>query len=142
MDNNPLDMIDPQPKVTSKLIALTKNRLGKLERKQITLLEFDKEMAYLAILPEYGFDELHYFAPPTAPQAVKDFYAMSISRRKLAPKDFWERPEVWQYFETKQLIATRNKIIYNWLAELKERLKDDFISCDKVKKRMYEFVDN
>lgn len=131
---------DKDSSLTMELINLCVEYLKKLFTRQITLLEFQKEVAYIAIQDKYGFTELRPKPFPTPiPEALQEYYRLSKPERMKIPDKFWKSHEISQYIKEKDKISIINKSNYHWLYELKGILSFDDVAVQKIQSKIYAF---
>lgn len=129
--------------LTAELVNLCIAYLEKLFTKQITLLEFQKEVAYIATQDKYGFNELRARPfPIPIPEALQEYYRLTEPERSRIPDRFWKNPEIDIYIKERHKILVLNRGNYGWLCELKETLSFDPIMVQKIQSRLYDFEES
>lgn len=102
-----------------KLPIMGKELLRKLQNKEITVQEFDKEIAYWLI--SYVQD-MFYKHTIEQPPEIRDYY----ERRRLdfdftLPQSFWNQPHIREWLAKDHLVRSENLSNRYWLNKL---LKD------------------
>jgi len=142
-------VFDRYTKKQKECCWLANQLLKKLNDKQLTLEDFEKEIAYWYIT---DFLEQCYYKPlPTKPEAVKEFEQKHKSWKSEARKkgrDFDEdlfletqmKREVEYYYEEKDRIRNINASNYYWLKDLKKVISgEDVVSHQKLDIKINEF---
>jgi hypothetical protein len=106
------------PKVISEIIEIKNSLLTKLEHKEITMAEFNKDCAYWLI----KCPKLNPLSLPTRPQEMLEYDTWTPTEKKNTSEKFWREPRVFAYLEQKQSIINKNKGMLYKLKEFKEYL--------------------
>ena len=116
-----------------------KELLEKLKSNQITADEFEKEIAYYAIMT--GFNELHYQPAPSKPIKIIEYESLSGKEKEDVSAKFWNDEEVRTYLAQRNSVFSWNRGTKWWLQELLGRFNKygDTLNANKVRERLGEF---
>lgn len=107
---------------------------------EITLEEFEREIAYIVIQEEHGFLNLRAKNLPPKPEVVKEYEKL---KNKLSPSErdrYYAKPEIRGYYEQVERIKNKNRANFLWLLSIREKLfEDDIESRRKVEALLREF---
>lgn len=106
--------------------------LKRLESKEITMEEFEKECAYwmLSMVNDFKYKEL-----PEIPSDLEEFYDHRLKdpSYKLS-SEFWELPHVKLYLIEARRIKADNSSNFYWLKWMRQRIpKEDTVALGKIK---------
>lgn len=116
-----------------------KQLLYRLQNKEITMAEFEKEVAYLTL--DCGFGELHYKPLPSRPTDLLEYDQLSFKEKRAMSDKFWEQPHIKSYVKAKSMISAENCGTKWWLEELYNRFTKigDTINAKKCQEKLYQF---
>ena len=126
--------IDPRLPETGKMLLL------KLERKEITLIEFLTECAYWVL--KDGFDELIPKQLPYKPQEVIELDNKTPAQRATMNWNaiLLDHPRIKQYYDTCHYSKIANWSNFMWLKEILSYIPiEDTLSREQIKNRISEF---
>jgi hypothetical protein len=108
--------------------------LNKLQTKQITQEEFNKELGYWML--HTGFDNQFYMQVPKPEGILKEYYDLSHDDRKKITKDFFEQEEVRTFMAKKSEAQKNNNDCIGWLQDLLGFLpEDDSVNRERVSEK-------
>ena len=76
-----------------------KEQYYKFERGEISLEEYQKEIAYFALL--CGFNEIVYSPLPTSPREILDYNELKPLQQQKVDDKFWKSPDIAKFIKTK-----------------------------------------
>ena len=125
--------------LTPDNVAIGKKLLNKLQSHTITMEDFEKEIAYFAIM--CGFDELKPKEEPIRPHELEDYDALPKEAKAKVGSDFWRQPIIHFYHEERQRIMAWNSGTVDWLRELEARFTryGDAVNANKCRLAWQEF---
>ena len=120
--------------VPTEWVQLGRNLLEQVRTDRITMEEFEKEMAYLAI--NCGFEEVRFRDYPTRITQLREYDALR-NKNSVSP-EFWKQPPVARYLELCKKCKGHNYSTFKWLNTLLERFEryGDTVRVAMVKERM------
>ena len=93
-------------KIPDEYIKLGKDLLKRLSREELTMEEFKKEVAYLALLS--GFNELDPTPYPVRPTRLYEYDTLPADKQAKISGKLWSDPEICQYVSEKHKIWAEN----------------------------------
>lgn len=120
--------------------ALCKQHETAFKEGRLTMAEFERELAYVALL---FIDDLRFRPDPTPPREVIDYRQATKEKQKKATEDgFWRDGQNFAWLEASRAIWEKNRGNLYRLTELKRIIpKEDTVSQAKIERELKYFTD-
>jgi len=99
--------------------TLGKQLIDDITNKRISMDEFEKEVAYLAV--DCGFNELAFMPYPSQPVELREYYQLSDKEKSHVTNSFWQQEFFAEYDKEYHKALAHNDGCLWWLRELLKR---------------------
>lgn len=114
-----------------------KNWFYKLERGEASFEEYEKEIAYFAVL--CGFEEIAPKPMPRRPDKLFQYDGLSLNDKKDIKDKFWQDEEIYGYVKSCNFVSYCNRANVEWLYYLSCVLAFDSVILAKIQSKLNEF---
>lgn len=117
--------------VNVEVPKLGKDLLGRLNSKEITMEEFDRECAYWML--QY-LNDYRWLPSPTIPNELTDYWRRrQINNKTDVSEAFWQKPVIKKYIATEAHIRATNLGSMHWLKFMKKHIpQDDVVNQKRI----------
>lgn len=122
------------PEGGSEISKLCRERLRQLKDKEITMEEFDKEIAYLSI--SFGFEDYHFRSFPSVPFQYERYLRLAPEKKNRLRDVIVQDKDVKEYFKEYSHIFAHNNMVKWWLNRLLVIFEKDQERYNIVKERL------
>lgn len=119
--------------------GLGKRLLARLQGGEITMAEFEKEIAYFALTT--GFEEFIPCQEPPKPTELLQYLELPPKQKEKMGMEFWHQPDIQGYLRARSDTNAWNRGCIHWLKEIGDRFTSygDTVNASKVSERLKEF---